>query len=387
VRIFQASVADSTRTSYNLGRDSYLLFCRITGAAFPPNQNSLIGFGVYLFDACGKTPSTVRAYMTGLRNTCLEMNEDIAIFSGPRMARFFKGLARIRPNVRKEKRLPITAGLLALIFSRVWTKPEHLVLRACSAVILWNGMRAGEAAYKSQKYALMTRKQVVFDLEKFTLFLPESKVDYTRRGAYLKTFRSKSRFCAYTLLKEMVESAPLKGGDDPLFQWPDGRALTYRQLLGAIKAALQALGYDTKRYGTHSLRIGLATTLAQLGFKRTQIQAVARWTSETYLEYIQLTPDYLQRISGLIGAEGAAGRPVFGGLSPDEACNAEIDTIDSLFPNAAPSGMVFAPEGVQGPSGASFSPTPASNISAAQVATSSCPQWMVRAKKFARGGI
>ena len=213
MRIFQASVADSTRTSYNLGRDSYLLFCRITGAAFPPNQNSLIGFGVYLFDACGKTPSTVRAYMTGLRNTCLEMNEDIAIFSGPRMARFFKGLARIRPNVRKEKRLPITAGLLALIFSRVWTKPEHLVLRACSAVILWNGMRAGEAAYKSQKYALMTRKQVVFDLEKFTLFLPESKVDYTRRGAYLKTFRSKSRFCAYTLLKEMVESAPLKGGD------------------------------------------------------------------------------------------------------------------------------------------------------------------------------
>jgi len=172
-----------------------------------------------------------------------------------------------------------------------------------------------------------------------------------------------------------------------MFQWPDGRALTYRQLLGAIKAALQALGYDTKRYGTHSLRIGLATTLAQLGFKRTQIQAVARWTSETYLEYIQLTPDYLQRISGLIGAEGAAGRPVFGGLSPDEACNAEIDTIDSLFPNAAPSGMVFAPEGVQGPSGASFSPTPASNISAAQVATSSCPQWMVRAKKFARGGI
>ena len=170
MRIFQASVADSTRTSYNLGRDSYLLFCRITSAAFPPNQNSLIGFGVYLFDACGKTPSTVCAYMTGLRNTCLEMNEDIAIFSGPRMARFFKGLARIRPNVRKEKRLPITAGLLALIFSRVWTKPEHLVLRACSAVILWNGMRAGEAAYKSQKYALMTRKQVVFDLENSLCF-------------------------------------------------------------------------------------------------------------------------------------------------------------------------------------------------------------------------
>lgn len=59
--------------------------------------------------------------------------------------------------------------------------------------------------------------------------------------------------------------------------------MTYRQLLSAIKAALQTLGYDTKRYGTHSLRIGLATALAQLGFKRTQIQAVARWTSDTYL--------------------------------------------------------------------------------------------------------
>ena len=105
--------------------------------------------------------------------------------------------------------------------------------------------------------------------------------------------------------------------------------MTYRQLLSAIKAALQTLGYDTKGYGTHSLRIGLATALAQLGFKRTQIQAVARWTSDTYLEYIQLTPDHLQRISGLIGEEGAAGRLVFGGLSPDEACKAEIDTIDS----------------------------------------------------------
>ena len=105
--------------------------------------------------------------------------------------------------------------------------------------------------------------------------------------------------------------------------------MTYRQLLSAIKAALQTLGYDQAlRHPQPADRPGNCSGTARI---QADSDSSGGSLDQRHLpgEYIQLTPDHLQRISGLIGEEGAAGRLVFGGLSPDEACKAEIDTIDS----------------------------------------------------------
>jgi hypothetical protein len=50
---------------------------------------------------------------------------------------------------------------------------------------------------------------------------------------------------------------------------------------------MQTFGYDIKRIGAHSLRAGGAMHLKLLGYDEITIKKLGRWTSNTYLVYIQ----------------------------------------------------------------------------------------------------
>ena len=69
---------------------------------------------------------------------------------------------------------------------------------------------------------------------------------------------------------------------------PDPRWLDYKSFLTAIKTAAALCGFDPKRFGTHSLRIGGATILAAEGHPNHYIQKMGRWKSLTFLQYINL---------------------------------------------------------------------------------------------------
>jgi len=58
-------------------------------------------------------------------------------------------------------------------------------------------------------------------------------------------------------------------------------------LLGAIGDNLMDSGYDLTRVGSHSLRSGGATHLKVLGYDDDTIKKLGRWSSNTYLRYIQ----------------------------------------------------------------------------------------------------
>ena len=60
---------------------------------------------------------------------------------------------------------------------------------------------------------------------------------------------------------------------------------TIRQ--GATLDNLEAYGYDLKRIGSHSLRSGGAMRLKLAGKDDDIIKKMGRWSSNTYLRYIQ----------------------------------------------------------------------------------------------------
>ena len=64
----------------------------------------------------------------------------------------------------------------------------------------------------------------------------------------------------------------------------DTRAAIQR---GAVGDGLQARGYDLSRLGSHSLRSGGATHLKLVGYDDAMIKKLGRWSSNTYLLYIQ----------------------------------------------------------------------------------------------------
>jgi len=57
--------------------------------------------------------------------------------------------------------------------------------------------------------------------------------------------------------------------------------------LGAAGDNLEAAGYDLQRIGSHSLRAGGATNLKLAGYDDDIIKKLGRWSSNTYLHYIQ----------------------------------------------------------------------------------------------------
>jgi hypothetical protein len=74
--------------------------------------------------------------------------------------------------------------------------------------------------------------------------------------------------------------------------------------LAAVQDSLEAQGYTITRIGTHSLRSGGAMHLKLAGYDNDIIQKLGRWSSNTYLQYIQtqigqLTAGVAQRMANV----------------------------------------------------------------------------------------
>ena len=89
----------------------------------------------------------------------------------------------------------------------------------------------------------------------------------------------------------------LKGHDTaPLGTFCDERGFTCsvqaNDIRSAIRTAasatnLESCGYDLQRIGSHSLRSGGAMHLKLAGYDNDIIMKLGRWSSNTYLHYIQ----------------------------------------------------------------------------------------------------
>lgn len=90
----------------------------------------------------------------------------------------------------------------------------------------------------------------------------------------------------------------------PLFRLEDGRALTGSKFNLWLESLLSGhIDYDIGKFTSHSFRIGLATTLATLGFSEDNIKEVGRWSSNAWELYAKLPrvkrADIAKRIASL----------------------------------------------------------------------------------------
>ena len=84
-------------------------------------------------------------------------------------------------------------------------------------------------------------------------------------------------------------------GSTPIGTYRNGSALeqvsasTIRSVIqiGAVGDNLASRGYSLDRIGSHSLRSGGATHLKLCGYGHATIKKLGRWSSDTYLTYIQ----------------------------------------------------------------------------------------------------
>jgi hypothetical protein len=75
----------------------------------------------------------------------------------------------------------------------------------------------------------------------------------------------------------------------PAFRWSSGNPLTGKDFNKCLKDLLEKhFDYKKSNMSSHSFRRGMATLLGHIGYTDSEIQAVGRWSSRAFEDYIKL---------------------------------------------------------------------------------------------------
>ena len=100
-------------------------------------------------------------------------------------------------------------------------------------------------------------------------------------------------FCPVKFLRAMILNDPVPLSEQattPLFRFPDGKPMTYKQLHSFTKSTMGIIGCNAAEYGCSSLRSGAATAARAIpGVTELQLQNLGYWCSDIFSQYTRIT--------------------------------------------------------------------------------------------------
>ena len=287
-----------------------------TGATpLPAVESLLCAFVSYLAGHESLQHRTIKVYLSAVRHMHISVALPDPFADSTSMSRLhyvLRGIKKEQAATHREQRerLPITPVILHKL-RNVW-EPEgqhadKKMLWAACCLGFFAFLRIGEMTTPSDggydPSAHLSMKDVsVDDSRRPTLLqirIKQSKTDPFRMGVNLYVGRTFSLLCpVMALLDYLVVRGSSPG---PLFKFKDGRLLTRSRFADAVRSALEKAGVDSRKYNTHSFRIGAATTAASKGIEDSIIKTLGRWESSAYLQYVRLPREkltgYSQRLA------------------------------------------------------------------------------------------
>ena len=91
------------------------------------------------------------------------------------------------------------------------------------------------------------------------------------------------------IAKEMFKFARKAkcAGREQFLSFYGGQKLSYDKYNNAIKKAAAMMGFDPKRFGTHSSRVASATIMAAAGLSEPEMQGMGGWKSMAHMKYVR----------------------------------------------------------------------------------------------------
>ena len=270
------ALSASTVRSYRTAVSCYLSFCRRFSVCFPfpVSESHLSLFVAYLANR-GLAYGSIRVYFRGVRFAQIAQGlPDLALSSLPRLDYVLRGIRRSTPSRSRPQRLPITPGILGLLF-QAWSQRlitfDAVLLWAACCVGFFGFLRAGEFTCPSRGAfmdSMLSFGDVSIDSHSsrtFISLLHQSKTDVFGAGVRIYLGRVDGPICPVKFLLSYLAVRGSKPG--PLFQFQDGSPLSRRRLVDAVREALGLAGMDVGRFNGHSFRIGAASTAAACGIE------------------------------------------------------------------------------------------------------------------------
>ena len=193
--------------------------------------------------------------------------------------------------------MPITIDILWMLISFLsfscFGRQDDLILSAVLTLAFYGFLRCGEftvpsgAAYSPPRHLSMLDVAFYpsfYNPTYMTVHFKYSKADPFGKGHVVTLHVINTLTCPVRAMKQYLETIY-----SPLFLFADGSALTRCQFIRYLRSLLEKVGLRAELYAGHSFRIGAANMAVAVGLPDWLIQAMGRWSSECYKQYIRIT--------------------------------------------------------------------------------------------------
>ena len=279
------------------------------------SEQLLCCFSAYLADQ-GLAPQTGKSYLSAIRSMQISLGlpDPRDQSSLPVLKRVLAGISRARLSrgATVRVRLPITTPVLRQIHGAVSrsSDPERVVLWAIACTAFFGFFRLGELLVESADRFHSTTDLAWGDvaadcatyLSMLRVHLKQSKCDQFGAGVDVVIGRTGCALCPVSALLAYIALRQDRPG--AFFLNLEGRPVTKAWFVSRIRAVLTVLGFPQHEYAGHSFRIGAATSAALAGIEDSTIQALGRWQSAAFLQYIRMPRDQLAAMSGRLVGPG-----------------------------------------------------------------------------------
>ena len=314
-RLIMNSLAPSTRTKYRANFMTYIAFCKtINFIPLPISQNTLTLFATYLCPT--HSYKNINAHIAAVKYFSEVHGYDPDMTPYSRLYRILRGIKRTQgARFKRPPRIPITPPLLTQLGHNLWNSSTHFqdktMLWAAMLTAFHGFLRVSEytashvGSYDPQVTLCYTDVSITSPTS-IMLHIKASKTDPFRVGTNIHLHRNNSPLCPVRALLYYLNIHPVKSG--PLFTWHDARYLTRSGLASVLN---RIKPQHVLSMSSHSFRIGAATTAASAGYPRWLIQALGRWTSNCYRDYIRIPQNTLQNVSISLSTTNINSSPPF----------------------------------------------------------------------------
>ncbi len=162
----------------------------------------------------------------------------------------------------------------------------------------WSPFSEGSASAHLSDHAARTGLTETWYRDVFIFFVPTW---YRSTGSFDNTiiyiFNLLSSIQPYQTVLAYIQSrnSQAKSPIEPLFLDDSNKPVTRFWFQKHLKSVLQQSGIPADNYSSHSFCIRAATSAAQKGLSKHQIQALGRWSSDAFKSYIRTNRSHIKK--------------------------------------------------------------------------------------------
>jgi hypothetical protein len=281
------SIETSTAKNYRTGARDYIRFC--TGHSLPldPTPQTLSRYISYTSQFIASGPK----YLSGARHFLRDLYPDFDDNrSSPLVQATIAGSRKLRADPVRHK-LPLRPCHLLAFLEKAHSTRDYddflfAVILACA---FYACHRAGELVIKNDPdlfdwRKIIKRNSLTFPEGRAGYILPYSKTDRFYRGTHILFARQSVASPVFLLKAYATRRDAFHGANAALFIRRDGSLPTRAWFDSKFFSLLD------RSFGGHSPRAGGATFYSSLGLSEDIIQAIGRWTSQSWKIYIRDNP-------------------------------------------------------------------------------------------------